>query len=87
MVVAHDDDETDDDGDLDIMECNWPALIAFRACSTQWRVVGLQFCLVFVGLDYAACDVVLRQIDTSVELLADIRVMEEAALEILNEAE
>ena len=87
MVVAHDDDETDDDGDLDIMECNWPALIAFRACSTQWNVVALQFCLVFVGLDYAACDVVLRQIGTSAELLADIRVMEEAALEILNEVE
>jgi hypothetical protein len=91
--VAIEDDEAGEEdaaGAIDIMECNWSSLVAFVAfvaCSTQWRVVGLQLGMIFIGLDYTACQIVLQRHDASAEVFADIQAMESAALEILNEAE
>ena len=77
------------------MECNWPSLDAFLACSTQWRtavvVMGgaaaISSQVTFIGLDYSACDVVLRARNAPAHVLEDIMVMEEAVLPILNEVD
>lgn len=75
------------------MACNWPSLEAFLACATQWRTAvvtmggagAITSQLVFIGLDYTACDVVLRSRSAPADVLADIMVMEEAVLPVLNE--
>lgn len=41
--------------------------------------------IVFVGLDYTACDVALRARSAPAHVFDDIRAMEEAALPVLNE--
>lgn len=69
---------------------NWPALIAFLDCATQWRtqmvVGGRAARTIWFGLDYSAVDVVLRRSKAGDEIFADIGAMEHAALPILNEA-
>lgn len=88
VAIEDDDaDENDASGAIDIMECNWPSLVAFIACSTQWRVVGLQVGMIFIGLDYTACQIVLQRHEAHVEVFSDLQAMESAALEILNEVE
>lgn len=85
----------DHEGTIAIMECNWPSLEAFLACSTQWRtavvVMGggaaVSSQLTFVGLDYSACDVVLRARNAPADVLDDIMAMEEAVLPVLNEVD
>jgi hypothetical protein len=77
------------------MAANWPSLDAFLACSTQWRTAavtmgsaaGIMTQLVWIGLDYTACDVVLRARAAQPRVLADIMAMELTALPILNEVE
>lgn len=70
------------------MQCNWPSFIAFTACATQWRVVSTSpGQMNFTGLDYTACDVVLRRRNSEPHVFDDLVEMEDAALEILNEAE
>ena len=83
----------DDEGTIAVMACNWPSLEAFLACATQWRTVAVTMGgsaamtsqIVFVGLDYTACDVVLRARSAPTHVLDDIMAMEETALPILNE--
>lgn len=85
--------DPDDKGTIAVMACNWPSLEAFLACATQWRTVAVTMGgsaaitsqLVFVGLDYTACDVVLRARSAPAHVLADIMAMEEAVLPVLNE--
>lgn len=74
------------DEDFDpVAECNWGSLMAFLACDTQWRVSGVGTAgLVWIGLDYTACDIVFRRGRFADELWDDVRIMEEAALPILN---
>lgn len=67
------------------MPANWPAFTAFLACSTQWRVAGTMAGLAWVGLDYAACRLVLDDMQSPPGVFADLQVMERAALPILNE--
>jgi hypothetical protein len=67
-----------------VAHCNWESLLAFMACDTQWRVgVGLSG-MIWIGLDYTACDVVFRRRGIADHIWDDVRVMEEAALPILN---
>nr|WP_066877566.1 DUF1799 domain-containing protein [Sinorhizobium saheli] len=77
-------DETDEEGVVSIMACNWSSFIAFRACETQWRVVATMAGLIWIGLDYTACQIVLEQLDAPAYIFADLHAMEEAALPILN---
>lgn len=68
-----------------VAECNWDSLMAFLACDTQWRVSGVGIAsLVWIGLDYTACDIVFRRRNFSDDLWGDVQIMEEAALPILN---
>lgn len=77
------------------MECNWPSLEAFAACSTQWRTAvvmmgggaAIASQMMFIGLDYVAVDVVLRSRNAPAHVFEDIMAMEDAALSILNEVD
>ncbi len=69
------------------MACNEASLTAFMACNTQWRVTSMQTGLIWIGLDYAACDVALRHLNVPAHVFGDLRVIEEAVLPILNGAE
>lgn len=76
---------TEETEDFDpVAACNWESLLAFMACDTQWRV-GVGFGgMIWIGLDYTACDVVFRRRGLADHIWDDVRVMEEAALPILN---
>lgn len=76
------DDEQDE---IEIMPANHVSFDAFLACQTQWRAVGTMAGLFWQGLDYPAVRLVLDDIEAPKHVFADIRVMEAAALPILNE--
>jgi hypothetical protein len=68
----------------------WPdnleAVELFLALQTQWRVSGTMAGIFYSGLDYGAAAVLLRARRSSnrAQLLADLQVMEFAALKGLN---
>lgn len=68
------------------MPRNWPSLLAFLVCQTQWRVVATMSGLIWLGLDYAAARGALDEAGLPIARMADLRVIEAAALPILNEA-
>lgn len=76
-----------DDGEesIEIAEANWTSLLFFLACDTQWRVAGTLGGLVWIGLDYTACDAIARRLDIPDAAWADLKIMEGAALPSLNE--
>jgi len=76
---------TTEDG-LEIMWNAWDSLIAFLSCQTQWHVECGIAGLIWFGLKYAECKTVLEDINAPIGTFADLRVMEAAALPILNEA-
>lgn len=66
---------------------NAPAVEAFLAAATQWRVVAGPERLRVVGLDYAGARAGwdLAGIAMTPALFADVRIMEAAAIAALNE--
>ena len=78
---------TDPDEDaFEVWSVNWDSLTAFLACETQWRAAATMAGLFWLGLDYAAVDVVLRRLAAPDAVFADLRVMERAALAAFAEA-
>lgn len=71
----------DDFGAVEVWPDVWPAVEAFSALGTQWRVSANGP----VGLDYAAIPVVFRMLGVRREdwqdLFDDLRLIERAALE------
>ncbi|WP_043062096.1 DUF1799 domain-containing protein [Brucella anthropi] len=70
---------------VEIMPVNHISFDAFLCCQTQWRVAATMAGLIWQGLDYSAVRLVLDDIDAPRHVFADIRVMEAAALPVLNE--
>ncbi len=72
------------DNDFPVDEENWESVGLFLKLSTQWRVAGMGG---FTGLDYAAVDAVFKiyRVKNRVDRLDDLRIMEMAALPVLNE--
>lgn len=70
---------------FEVMPANWSTLKAWLACATQWRVVTAGTAVIWLGLDYPAVDIVLRRRQLDADL-ADLQVMETAALDVLAEA-
>lgn len=70
--------------DLGIMSSNWASFTAFLACQTQWRTVAGVAGLIWVGLDYMACKLVLDDLKAPARVFSDLRFMEQAALAVLN---
>lgn len=67
-----------------VMPQNWDTVRVFLACETQWRVLARpDGAAVWLGLDYAAVDVVLRRMDLGNDVFGDLQHMERAALEVL----
>nr|WP_279290439.1 DUF1799 domain-containing protein [Rhizobium skierniewicense] len=73
--------------ELEIMPSAWDSFMAFLACQTQWRVEMGMGGLLWLGLNYPACKLVLDDIGAPAGVFADLRVMEAAAMPILNEVE
>ena len=73
-----------DDDAFAVLPANWAAVTAFLACETQWRVALGLGGPIWLGLDYAGVDVVLRR-TASTAGFADLQVMEGAALDVFSE--
>lgn len=71
---------------FDVWRVNWKTVISFVTLETQWRVVSGHAGLTWLGLDYAAAAAVFQGRSHRVwqRLLSELRIMEHAALEILN---
>ncbi|MFD1330260.1 DUF1799 domain-containing protein [Mycoplana ramosa] len=72
---------------LEIMPTNWRSLMAFLECQTQWRVAAGMAGLIWLGLDYSACKLVLDSLGAPAGIFADLRFLETCALPILNEVD
>lgn len=76
-------------GDVcEIHEDNWDTVLLFLDCATQWRVaIGMGGAL-WLGLDYAAVAALMQMRGLArarrAALLADLQIMERAALAVLN---
>lgn len=83
--------ETPEESDdmFGVLPANWPAMTAFLACETQWRMVPFATRtvsrMIRTGLDYAALDVVLRRRGAADEVFGDVCEIEAGALEAFAE--
>lgn len=68
------------------MRSAWTSLCRFLALETQWRVVAGANGLIWTGLDYSAAAQAFggRSRSAWQALLSDLKVMEDAALPVLN---
>lgn len=88
-------DTPTNDEAFEVMPCNWTSVCAFLACETQWRAVPLMAggmaaigtSLIWLGLDYAAVDVVMRRTSVPDAAFADLQIMERAALDAFAEVQ
>ncbi len=87
MTVLTDEEVEDDDGDIEVWDQNWPAMSAFLAMETQWRIVAGIGSIMRTGLDYPALAMVLRTELDPQPVFDDIRVMERAALNLFGEVD
>jgi len=78
-------DHQEQSEDFEVWKKNWPSLVAFLACETQWRAIAGLERIHWLGLDYSAVDVVLRRLKSPKRVFRDLQAMEHAALSILNE--
>lgn len=69
---------------IDVWAPNWSAFNLFLACETQWRAVGTMGRPIWIGLDYAAVEIVQRRRQLEDVDWRDLQAMEGAALAILN---
>lgn len=75
--------------DFLVFEENWDAVRVFCSLSTQWNLLAGAADVLHVGLNYGAVEVVLRFEEVPAEgwreVFQALRVMERAALPLLNE--
>ena len=73
---------------FEVWAINWQAVTGFLTIETQWRVTGTPVGLCWLGIDYTAAAAALRGRSRRrfQALLADLRIMEAAALPILNDS-
>ena len=69
---------------VEVWRSNWPALRLFCAAGTQWRTASTMGGIGWIGLDYQAVELVERRLGLGPVAWADLQVMEEAALAVLN---
>jgi len=84
-VVDPADVKKGDDVFFGIWEKNKDSWKAWIACETQWRVATTFAAVIYLGLDYAGVDVVLRRHSLPDAVFADLMEMETAALEAFGE--
>jgi hypothetical protein len=68
--------------DFEVWEENWPAMVMFLRCQTQWRTTMSGV----LGLDYAAVAwlFMMYEVEDQRALLEDLQVMEAAAMGTIN---
>lgn len=86
MNVRLPDMEGDADGEFELVVHNAESLSGFMACATQWRTAGTMAGVIYTGLDYSACKIVLGDIDAPAHVFGDLRAIEDKVLPIYNEA-
>ena len=71
---------------FDVWRVNWKTVTSFVTLETQWRVVAGNSGLIWLGLDYGAAAAAFRSRNFQAwqRLLSELRIMEHAALEVLN---
>lgn len=71
-----------------VYPCNWPTVLAFLRLSRSWSVATGMNGLIYLGLRPEACESVLRMMrvpdSEQLEVFDGLRVMESAALEVMN---
>lgn len=75
--------------EFEVWPDNWDALVLFAECGTQWRWLAGFGRAGRTGLDYSGVESVLGSmpgITDRAQAMADVRVMERAALEVFNAA-
>lgn len=70
---------------VEVWSVNGDVVRLFLDLSTQWRAAAGFGALVWLGLDYLVVDMMLRRRNLGDDALADLQVMEQEALPILNE--
>ncbi|KQV78471.1 hypothetical protein ASD15_21910 [Massilia sp. Root351] len=77
------------DLDCHVWEENWATVLLFLDVSTQWNVSAGMEGRIYWGLDYQKVESTMRMLGIAQELQPDLfrglRVMEQAALPLLNE--
>lgn len=72
---------------FEVLAVNHHSFEAFLECRTQWRTAATMAGLIFIGLDYAACKLVLDDLQSPRHVFSDLRAMEQEALKHLNHRE
>ncbi|SCX30503.1 hypothetical protein DSM25558_4974 [Agrobacterium sp. DSM 25558] len=86
MEIDPSDITSEEDEAFKVFATNWESVLAFLACETQWRVIAGAKKLIWLGLDYVAVDIVLRQYEFPNAVFADLQVMELEARSVLRGA-
>ena len=70
-----------------VMRSNADSLDAWLGCDSQWRVAAGMGGVMWIGLDYAGVDVVLRRskLADPDAVFRDLQIMEGAALKVFSE--
>lgn len=81
-------DGVTEEDDMPIWREIWESVSAFLACETQWRITATMSQLIWTGLDYAGAKALLEfEGIASPEVFRDLRIMEAAALPVLNKGD
>jgi len=87
MGASYEPDEITKTKAFEVLAVNHHSFAAFLECSTQWRTAASTAGITFIGLDYAACKLVLDDLQAPAHAFADLRAMEHEALKHLNQRE
>jgi hypothetical protein len=87
IAGIREEDEDDQERFL-VYPCNWPTVQAFLRLTRAWNVAAGMAGLIYLGLRPEACESVLRLMripdSERLEVFDGLRVMESAALEVMN---
>lgn len=86
---AFDEAVESEDANCEVWEENWDTLMVFLALQTQWRreIPAMSGQMIWHGLNYPAAESTLRMMGLwkkAAEIFEGLRIMESAALPILN---
>lgn len=84
VTVIPEDDPAEPEA-LNILPANHASFAVWLECQTQWNIVSIANGLLWRGLSYRDVREVLDDMEAPRHVFADIRVMERAALPVLNE--
>ena len=86
--IEQDDASDEEQGDtFEVYPQNWSSVLFFSQVGTQWNAIGGMERTHWIGLNYAGVETQMTQDRKKrAKLWAELRVMERAALEVLNSA-